>query len=410
MSDEIAYNQPVMSKVHDVVVVGGGLVGCAVGRSLSQRGKSVVVLEAENDLAQHQSGRNSGVIHSGLYYQPGSFRARFTVAGRNALYRYVEERGLPHQRCGKLVVASDSTEIGPLDELERKGRANGLEGVRRLSSEEIREIEPAVAGVSGLLIPETGIVDYEAVNHAYAQDIEAHGGEVRCGTRFLGVVEDGDSAVVLTSAGELRARQTVNCAGLQADRIAHACGAATDIRIVPFRGEYYHLADERSDLVSRPIYPVPNPAFPFLGVHLTTKIDGRIEAGPNAVLALKREGYSKTAFRLADAANALCFFGFWRLAARNWRTGIGEVWRSFSKRAFARSLQKLVPAVRAEDLFTGGCGVRAQAMNADGSLVDDFRIIPHGHTLHVLNTPSPAATASLAIGDHVAESVIERLD
>jgi L-2-hydroxyglutarate oxidase len=399
-----------MSKVHDVVVVGGGLVGCAVGRSLALQGKSVAVLEAEEALAQHQSGRNSGVIHSGLYYQPGSFRARFTVSGRNALYRYVEEKGIQHQRCGKLVVASDETEMGPLDELERKGRANGLEGVRRLRSEEIRDLEPAVVGLAGLLIPETGIVDYEAVNHAYADDIRAHGGEVRLGTRFLSVVEDGSDAVVLTSGGELRARQTVNCAGLQADRIAHACGAATDIRIVPFRGEYYILADEKSDLVSRPIYPVPDPAFPFLGVHLTTKFDGSIEAGPNAVLALKREGYSKTAFRLADAVNALGFAGFWRLAARNWRTGLGEVWRSFSKRSFARSLQKLVPDVRTEDLSTGGSGVRAQAMNADGSLVDDFRILPHGHTLHVLNTPSPAATASLAIGDYVAERVVERLD
>lgn len=398
-----------MSKVWDVVVVGGGLVGCAVGRSLALAGKTVAVLEAETDLAQHQSGRNSGVIHSGLYYVPGSFRARFTVAGRNALYRYVEEKGIQHQRCGKLVVASDENEIGPLDELERKGRANGLEGVRRLGPEEIREIEPAVVGVSGLLIPETGIVDYEAVNHAYADDIREHGGEVRLATRFQSVVEDGDTATVLTSGDELRTRQMVNCAGLQADRIAHACGVATDIRIVPFRGEYYLLSDERSDLVSRPIYPVPDPAFPFLGVHLTTKFDGSIEAGPNAVLALKREGYSKTAFRLADAVNSLAFPGFWRLAARNWRTGIAEVWRSFSKAAFARSLQKLTPDVRTEDLSSGGCGVRAQAMNADGTLVDDFRILPHGHTLHVLNTPSPAATASLAIGDYVAERVVERL-
>jgi L-2-hydroxyglutarate oxidase len=398
-----------MNDNFDVAVVGGGLVGCAVGRALVLAGKKVAVLEAEAEVARHQSGRNSGVIHSGLYYKPGSFRARFTVSGRNALYRYVEEKGIAFQRCGKLVVAADQGEIPALDELERRGRANGLEGLRRLGPEEVREIEPEVVGVSGLFVPETGIVDFGEVNRAYAADIVTLGGDVRCNARFLGVVEDGMDAVVRTTAGELRARQMVNCAGLQADRIAHACGVATDIRIVPFRGEYYELAKERSDLVSRPIYPVPDPAFPFLGVHLTTKISGRIEAGPNAVLALHREGYSRTAFRFADAWSALGFPGFWRLAANNWRTGIAEVWRSFSRQSFARSLQKLVPAVEADDLAEGGCGIRAQAMNSDGTLVDDFRILPHGHTLHVLNTPSPAATASLAIGDHVAEQVLARL-
>jgi L-2-hydroxyglutarate oxidase len=367
------------------------------------------VLEAESDVARHQSGRNSGVIHSGLYYQPGSFRARFTVAGRDALYDYVTDKGIAHKRCGKLVVAATDEEIPRLDELERRGRANGLEGLVRLDSDGIRAEESAVRGVAGLLVPETGIVDFIAVNQAYATDIEAGGGEVRRGVKFLGVEEQEGAIQVRTSAGEVRAKAMVNCAGLQADRIAHACGAATSIRIVPFRGEYYILAAERSDIVSRPIYPVPDPAFPFLGVHLTTKIDGTIEAGPNAVLALKREGYSKTSFRFADAASALGYPGFWRLAARHWRTGIGEVRRSFSKSAYARSLQTLVPSVQAGDLSTGGCGVRAQALNADGTLVDDFRILTHGRGLHVLNTPSPAATASLAIGDYVTERLIEDL-
>jgi len=406
---ENAYNSVVTTATHDVIIVGGGLVGCAVGRALGERGRRVLVLEAETELAQHQSGRNSGVIHSGLYYEPGSFRARFTVAGRDALYRYVEEKGIAHKRCGKLVVAATDDEIPRLDELERRGRANGLEELERLDAAGIRAVEPAVRGVAALLVSETGIVDFIAVNQAYARDIEAAGGEVRRGVRFLGVTEKDGEVHVRTSAGEARAKAMVNCAGLQADRVAHACGAASEIRIVPFRGEYFRLIAERSDLVSRPIYPVPDPAFPFLGVHLTTKIDGGIEAGPNAVLALKREGYSKTAFRLADAASALGYPGFWRLAARHWRTGIAEVHRSFSKRAFARSLQTLVPSIRVADLSAGSCGVRAQALNPDGTLVDDFRILTHGRALHVLNAPSPAATASPAIGEYVAERLIEDL-
>ena len=351
------YNTAVSDETHDVIVVGGGLVGCAVGRCLAQRGRQVLVLEAEANVAQHQSGRNSGVIHSGLYYQPGSLRARFTVAGRDALFLYVEEKGIAHRRCGKLVIASHDNEIPRLDELERRGRANGLTGLERLDPIGIRRAEPAVVGLAGLLVPETGIVDFAAVNRAYAADIEATGGEVRYNTRFLAARPEGEAVVVRTSGGELHAAALVNCAGLQADRIAHASGVATDLRIVPFRGEYYNLAARSSNLVSRPVYPVPDPAFPFLGVHLTTKIDGSIEAGPNAVLALRREGYSKTAFRLADAANTLSFPGFWRLAARHWRTGAAEVWRSFSRQAYARSLQILVPAVRAADLFRALRGV-----------------------------------------------------
>jgi L-2-hydroxyglutarate oxidase len=371
---------------YDVVIVGGGLVGCAVGRALALDGATVAVLEAEAELARHQSGRNSGVIHSGLYYSPGSHRARFTVEGRAALYRYLEEKGIAFERCGKLVVARDDRDVAALDELE-----------------------PAVVGAEGLLVPETGIVDFAAVNRSYARDIEAAGGSVLLDTRFLAVTESGTGATLRTSRGELSARLVVNCAGLQADRIAHACGVATDLRIVPFRGDYYLLADERSSLVARPVYPVPDPVFPFLGVHLTPKLDGRIEAGPNAVLALDREGYRRTAVRLSDAVDALGFAGFWRLAARHWRVGLAELHRSFSKRAFARSLQELVPSVRAADLTAGGCGIRAQAMLSDGSMVDDFRIEPGRRTLHVLNTPSPAATASLAIGDHVAERVREML-
>jgi L-2-hydroxyglutarate oxidase len=398
-----------VSGTYDVVVIGGGLIGCAVGRALSLGGAAVAVLEAEAEVARHQSGRNSGVIHSGLYYSPGSYRARFTVEGREALYRYLEENGIAFERCGKLVVARDDRDLAALDELERRGRANGLDGLSRLDAVRIRELEPAVAGVEGLLVPQTGIVDFAAVNRSYARDIESAGGSVLLGTRCLAVTESDSSATVRTSRGELRARLAVNCAGLQADRIAHACGVATDLRIVPFRGDYYHLTAARSSLVSRPVYPVPDPTFPFLGVHLTTKLDGRIEAGPNAVLALDREGYHKAAFRFADASDVLGFPGFWRLAARHWRIGLAELRRSFSKRSFARSLRELVPAVSAADLTAGGCGIRAQAMLRDGTMVDDFRIEPGRRTLHVLNTPSPAATASLAIGDHVAARAREML-
>ena len=391
--------------VHDAVVIGGGLVGCATALSLARRGQKVVVLEAEDTLAQHQSGRNSGVIHSGLYYRPGSLKARFTVAGRKALYDYVEQHDIPHQRCGKIVVATREDEIPRLDELERRGRANGLEGLERLDAKAIRRIEPEVAGISGLWVPETWIVDYQEVNRAYARELESLGGEVRVGCRFERAETGEGEVTVGTSTGDLQAHQLINCGGLQADRIARACGYTPEIRIVPFRGEYFLLGGGSADIVSRPVYPVPDPVFPFLEVHLTNKVDGRIEAGPNAVLALKREGYSKTAFRLGDAASTLTYAGFWKLAARYWRTGAMEVYRSMSKGAFARSLARFVPAIRKQDLEPGGCGVRAQAMAPDGSLVDDFVISRQGRILHVLNAVSPGATSSPAIGEHVASLV-----
>lgn len=396
-----------MSGTTDTVVIGGGLVGCATALSLARRGRSVVVLEAEEALARHQSGRNSGVIHSGLYYRPGSLKARFTVAGRKALCRYVEEHDIPHERCGKIVIATREDEIPRLDELERRGRANGLEGMQRLDRAGIRAIEAEVAGISGLWVPETWIVDYKEVNRAYARELETLGGEVRLGCRFEGVEHGGDELAIDTSQGELRASRLVNCGGLQADRIARVCGYKPEIRIVPFRGEYYLLGGAAADIVSRPVYPVPDPEFPFLEVHLTNKVDGSIEAGPNAVLSLKREGYSKTAFNFGDAASILSFPGFWRLAAKYWRTGAMEVYRSMSRGAFARSLARLVPAIRKHDLEPGGCGVRAQAMSPDGKLVDDFVISRQGRILHVLNAVSPGATSSPAIGEHVASLVEE---
>jgi L-2-hydroxyglutarate oxidase len=388
----------------DVAVVGGGLVGAATALALSsQGGLSVAVLEAEDRLAAHQSGHNSGVIHSGLYYKPGSLKATLCVEGARALYRFCEEEGIAHERCGKLVVVTDPEELPRLDELERRGRANGIAGLRRLRAEEIREIEPHATGIAGLHVPETGIVDYPAVARAYGRRVEERGGTVWTGARVTGVHRNGAGLVVETGRGEVACRLLVNCAGLQCDRIASLCGAEVDVRIVPFRGEYYELAPERHGLVRGLIYPVPDPRFPFLGVHLTRMIKGGVEAGPNAVLALRREGYRWTDVSPRDVAATAAWPGFWKLAARFWKIGAYEVRRSLMKSVFVRDLQRLVPEIRDEDLHRAGAGVRAQALDRTGALLDDFHIVESERAIHVLNAPSPAATASLAIGRKIAE-------
>ena len=391
----------------DVAVVGGGLVGLATALALAEgHGRTVAVLEAEDRLAVHQSGHNSGVIHSGLYYKPGSLKAKLCVEGARALYRFCEEEGIAHERCGKLVVATREDERQRLDELERRGQANGLAGLQRLRGEEIREHEPHAAGIAALWVPETGIVDYPAVAEGYARRIEARGGTVRTGARVLAVRRDGRGIAVETARGAVACRSLVNCAGLQSDRVARLCGAPVDVRIIPFRGEYYELVPERRDLVRGLIYPVPDPRFPFLGVHLTRMVSGGVEAGPNAVLALKREGYRWTDISPRDIAANATWPGLWRLAARFWRTASFEVWRSLVKSAFVRDLQRLVPEIRDEDLFRSGAGVRAQALERNGALVDDFRIVHSESAIHVLNAPSPAATASLAIGRTIAEMAV----
>src|SRR6185295_8608278 len=330
----------------DVAIAGGGLVGLATAMALAGRGLRVTVLEAEDRLAAHQSGHNSGVIHSGLYYKPGSLKAALCVEGSRALYRLCAEEGIAHERCGKLVVATSPEELPQLDELERRGRANGLAGLRRLAAEEIREIEPHAAGVAALHVPETGIIDYLAVVRAYARRLAAVGGRALTGARVEGVRRDGSGLVVETRRGAVACSLLVNCAGLQADRLARLCGAEPDVRIVPFRGEYYDLAAVRRSLVRGVIYPVPDPRFPFLGVHLTRRVDGTVEAGPNAVLALKREGYRWRDVSLRDLAGTAAWPGFWRLAARHWRIGAYEVRRSLLKGTFARDLQRLVPEIR----------------------------------------------------------------
>jgi L-2-hydroxyglutarate oxidase len=361
-----------------------------------------VVLEAEERVATHQSGHNSGVIHSGLYYKPGSLKASLCAEGARALYRFCEEEGIAHQRVGKLVVATHPEELPRLDELERRGQANGLAGVRRLRAEEIQEIEPEATGIAALHVPETGIADYPGVARAYARRIEAAGGRVLTGARLLAVRRDASGLVAETSRGAFAASLLVNCAGLQADRVARLCGATPDVRIFPFRGEYYDLAAERRSLVRGLIYPVPDPRFPFLGVHLTRRVDGSVEAGPNAVLALKREGYRWRDVSLRDMAGIAAWPGFWRLAVRFGGIGAYEVRRSLSKGLFVRDLQRLVPAIRPADVHRSGSGVRAQALDAKGGLLDDFRIVRSERAVHVLNAPSPGATASIPIGERIA--------
>ncbi len=393
----------------DVAVVGGGLIGLATAMALSAQGKRVTVLEAEEGLARHQSGHNSGVIHSGIYYKPGSLKAVLCAAGSRALFRFCAEEEIAHERCGKLIVATSPEELPRLDELQRRGEANGLQGVRRLGPEEIREVEPHAAGIAALHVPETGIADYPAVARAYARRIEAAGGRVRTGVRLTGVRRDGSGLVAETSRGALACRLLVNCAGLQSDRVARLCGATPDIRICPFRGEYYDLVPERRGLVRALIYPVPDPRFPFLGVHLTRRVDGSIEAGPNAVLALKREGYRWRDVDLRDAAAIAAWPGFWHLAARFGGIGVYEVRRSLSKRLFVRDLQRLVPEIATADVHRAGSGVRAQALDAKGGLIDDFRIARSERAIHVLNAPSPGATASMPIGERIAAMVGESL-
>jgi len=387
-----------------VTVIGGGIIGLATAITLirQQPSLSVAVLEAEERLAAHQTGHNSGVIHSGLYYKPGSLKARNCVEGQKALYRFCRKHNIAHQQCGKVVVATHPGELPALATLEARGKANGLTGVRRLSPEEIKAHEPNVTGVAGLLVPETGIVDYKQVAQTYAELLQKGGGTIQTSTRLLGCQTHNRELVLQTNQGELRSRYLINCGGLQSDRIARMCGLKPNIKIVPFRGEYYELVPNRHQLVNNLIYPVPDPRFPFLGVHFTRMIHGGVEAGPNAVLAFKREGYRRTSFSLRDAWSTLTYGGFWRLAARYWRMGLGEFYRSFSKRAFVEALQRLIPSLEYDDIRPGGAGVRAQALAPNGALLDDFRIIEARQMIHVLNAPSPGATASLSIGQTIA--------
>jgi L-2-hydroxyglutarate oxidase len=387
------------------IVVGGGIVGLATALALAERGDPPIVLEAEDRLAQHQTGHNSGVIHSGLYYKPGSLKARMCRAGLEAMYRFCAEESVPTRRCGKLVVALTAEEVGRLATLEERGRANGV-SFRRLRAEEIRQHEPEAVGLAGLWIDDTGVVDYSRVADAMARRLVRLGGEVRTGHRVVSIARHGGEIVVGTGRGEIRARRLVNCAGLQSDRIARLAGLRPAMRIIPFRGEYYVLRADRRHLVRGLIYPVPDPSLPFLGVHFTRGIDDVVEAGPNAVLALRREGYSWRDVSIPDIADWATFPGFWRMARDQWRNGVLELQRSLSRARFLESLQALVPALEDDDIERGGAGVRAQAVGGDGRLIDDFFIEEGPDMVHVLNAPSPAATASLAIGQVVADRLV----
>jgi len=387
----------------DVAVIGGGIVGTATAMALTRApGISVTILEAEPALAAHQTGHNSGVIHSGLYYKPGSLKATNCTEGREAMYRFCGEHGIAHERCGKLVVATSSSEVAALDELEGRGRANGLKGLQRLDGAGLRDVEPSVAGIAGLRVEETGIVDYTAVTQSFARLVQEAGGDVRLGARVVAVRRQQGSLVLVTPVGDVVARHLINCAGLQSDRVARMCGVEPGLTITPFRGEYYELVPERQHLVRNLIYPVPDPQFPFLGVHFTRMIAGGVEAGPNAVLAFRREGYTRAGFSLRDSVEMVTFGGFWRMARRHWRMGLHEMYRSFSKAAFVSALQKLIPELRGGDIRRAGAGVRAQALEPSGALVDDFRIVEAERMIHVLNAPSPAATASISIGRGIA--------
>jgi len=389
---------------YEVAIIGGGIVGLATAAALlRRRARPLVVLEAESEVATHQTGHNSGVIHAGVYYRPGSLKAQLCAEGRSRMYRFCEERGVRHARCGKLIVATDPTELPMLDELQRRAQANGLTGLRRCGPEELRDREPHAAGVAALLVSETGVVDYAEVSRAIAAVVRELGGEVRTGARLVGLKRNERDLHLELTDNPVRTRALVNCAGLQSDRVARLCGVDPGVTVVPFRGEYYHIRPDRASLIRGLIYPVPNPALPFLGVHFTRGIDGSVEAGPNAVLALSRHGYSWSDVSPSDIVEMLGHPGVWRMARRHWRSGLAEIGRSLSKPAFVRALQRLVPDIAATDLEPGGAGVRAQAVARDGSLLDDFHFVEGPGTLHVLNAPSPAATASLAIGEIIAD-------
>ncbi len=396
--------------LYDVAIIGGGIVGMATANALVSRWPlSLIVIEEEDRLAAHQSGHNSGVIHSGLYYKPGSLKARLCVEGRDAMFRFCQAHKIAYERCGKLIVATSERELPLLEELERRGTANGLQGLRRLSPEEILEHEPYATGIAGLFVTETGIVDYAQVTRAFADLVRTAGGIIRTTAHVYGVRRQTDKILIHTTNGEISSCYLINCGGLQSDRIARMCGVNPGLRIIPFRGEYYELAPERRHLVRNLIYPVPDPRFPFLGVHFTRRIQGGIEAGPNAVLAFKRKGYRPWDISLADVKEMASYGGFWRMSRRYWKTGVGEVHRSLRKGAFVKALQRLIPGLGPDDLRQGGAGVRAQAVEPTGLLVDDFRIVEAAGMTHVLNAPSPAATASISIGRTIADLVAKRL-
>jgi len=407
-----------MASQYDLAIIGGGILGLATALKITAAHADVklLLLEKEAELARHQTGNNSGVIHSGLYYRPGSLKARLCVSGRRELMAFCDAHDVPYEICGKVVVATSEAELPRLVELQRRGEANGLKDLAIIGPERLKEIEPHATGIKGLYVPETGIVDYRKVAAAYAGKVRDANGDIRLSQRVVGILDRGAEIVLQTSGGDYRTKYLINCGGLQSDILAQLTSIGRnqsddeEHRIIPFRGEYYKIAAEREYLVKNLIYPVPDPTFPFLGVHFTRMARGGVEAGPNAVFAYAREGYRHSDINLPDLWRTLSFRGFWAITGKYWQTGFGELYRSLSKKAFVRALQKLLPEIVENDLVPGGAGVRAQAVSASGALVDDFIIRQNQRAIHVLNAPSPGATASLAIGQQISQMAEKTFD
>ena len=396
--------------MYDVIVVGGGAVGLATAVQLLKRNEhlKIVVLEKEAVVANHQTGNNSNVIHSGIYYKPGSLKAKNCIYGYKLLIDFCDEYDIPYKLCGKVIVATDAKELPLMQTIYERGLANGLQNLKQLTRDELREHEPHVAGIAGIHVPQTGIVDYRVVAEKYAEVFQQKGGELKLNEKVVGIQTTAMGVVVSTSRSTYEAKLIVNCAGLYSDKIAAFTSPKLDVKIIPFRGEYFKLRKEKEHLVKTLIYPVPDPNFPFLGVHFTTMVGGGVECGPNAVLAFQREGYKKSDINLKELSETLAWPGFRKTAAKYWKTGMGEMYRSFSKSAFTKALQKLIPEIQEDDLIEGGAGVRAQACDRTGGLLDDFLILEEARAINVCNAPSPAATSSLSIGETVANLVLKR--
>ena len=394
----------------DIVIVGGGIVGLASALEILRKDPDLklLVLEKEKELAVHQTGHNSGVIHSGLYYKPGSLKAVNCIKGYHKLLDFCDQEDIPYDICGKIVVATEEKEVPLMQTLYERGTQNGLENLKILEEEELKEYEPHVAGIKGIFVPQTGIIDYTVVSLKYAEKIRELGSSIHNEEKVINIDPKGDSVIVTSDKNEYEANLAINCAGLYSDKVARMIRKDLDLKIIPFRGEYYKIRPEKYDLVRNLIYPVPDPNFPFLGVHFTRMINGGIEAGPNAVLAFKREGYKKSDFSFSEFTETLAWPGFRKVARKYMGTGLGEMYRSFSKAAFTKALQKLIPEIKEKDLIPGGAGVRAQACYRDGRLLDDFFILETEHTVDVVNAPSPAATSSLSIGETIAEIAMKR--
>lgn len=398
-------------KTYDVIIAGAGIVGLAAGLKLLEKKRSLklLILEKENAAARHQSGHNSGVIHSGIYYKPGSLKAINCRKGYDMLIEFCKKENIPYEICGKVIVAANESELPYLDNLYEKGIANGLTDIKKISADELKEFEPHAFGIKAIHVPYTGIIDFKIVCAKYAELIQIFGGDISFGEKVKSIRTSGSDMEIVTEKNSFQSKAFVNCCGLQSDEVAKLSSGYNRIRIVPFRGEYYKIKREKHYLVKSLIYPVPSPEFPFLGVHFTKMIEGGVEAGPNAVLSFKKEGYNKTSFSFKDTYKTFMWRGFQRVMMKYMKIGLGEFYRSYRKKAFVKALQKLLPEIRETDLEKGGAGVRAQAVGRDGRLIDDFIIDVKGKIINVLNAPSPAATSSLSIGDTIADEIIKNI-